>query len=74
MSVIPFNQTPEAKKFWESIPPNIRVKLLNNVYCAHCQNTRGVGNAKMNIEKGDLIIKGMCTTCGGEVCRLVEGD
>ncbi len=68
------NQTPGAKKFWETIPQNIRIKLLNNVYCVNCKKTRSVGNAKMNIEKGDLIIKGICTTCGGDVCRLIEGD
>jgi hypothetical protein len=68
------DQTPGAKKIWKSIPPNIRVKLLNNVYCTHCGKTRSVANAKMNIDKGDLIIRGICTTCSGEVCRLVEGD
>lgn len=74
MNSNPLEQTPGAKKFWESIPSNIRIKLLNNVYCAHCSETRSVANAKMNIEKGDLIIRGICTTCSGEVCRLVEGD
>ena len=70
----PLNQTIGAKKFWDSIPQNIRVKLLNNVYCAHCRKTGSVANTKMNIEKGDLIIRGICTTCSGEVCRLVEGN
>ena len=74
MSTGNFKQTPQAKKFWESIPSNIRVKLLNNVFCGTCMGTKSLGNPEMKIEKGDLIITGACTTCGHDVCRLVEGD
>lgn len=68
------NQTPQAKKLWEAIPPDVRVKLLNNVWCSNCAKSTGVGKASMTVESSDLIIRGVCTACGSEVARLVEGD
>lgn len=68
------NQSPEAKKAWETIPKNIRLKLLNNVWCTNCSDMNGVGNATMSVDKGNLVIRGSCTSCGGDVVRLVEGE
>ena len=68
------NQTPQAKKIWKAIPKNVRLKILNNVWCVHCSKMTGVGNTTMNIDRGDLIIRGHCTLCGGDVARLVEGE
>ncbi len=65
-------QTTQAKKIWEAIPPEVRLKLLNNVYCVSCSKTTAVGNTKMTIESGNLIIKGRCTSCGNKVARLIE--
>ena len=66
------NFTPKAKQIWESIPGNIRVKILNNVWCVSCASNRGLGKVSGKIEKGMLILRGVCTRCGGEVARGVE--
>lgn len=67
-------QTPAAKQFWNTIAGPIQVKLLNNVWCGDCRDVSSVAVETMNIEKGDLIIKGKCTKCNGAVARLIEGD
>ena len=64
--------SPQAKIIWEKIPSNIRVKLLNNVYCSFCRKAVGIGCVKGRVEKGDVILKGICTNCAGPVCRLIE--
>gem|GEM_PF-2284389 len=65
-------QTTQAKLIWKSIPQPVRLKLLNNVYCVECKQMTGVGNIKMTVKGGDLIINGSCTSCGGNVARLIE--
>lgn len=66
--------TPVAKKLWEKIPPHIRVKLLNNVWCGSCVDSVGIGNTKGFVERGDLILEGVCTKCGHSVCRVIESE
>jgi hypothetical protein len=66
--------TPKAKKIWESIPGDIRLKILNNVWCFQCRNTTGIGNFTGKIEKGMLVLRGVCTRCGGEVARVIENE
>ncbi len=65
-------QSTQAKILWESIPQSARLSLLNNVYCGECKKSTGVGNIKMTVEGGNLIINGICTSCGSKVARLVE--
>lgn len=43
--------TPQAKKLWERIPASIRVKLLNNVYCNQCRETRSIGEASAIVKR-----------------------
>ena len=64
--------TPQAQKLWEKIPNEVRVKLLNNVYCTSCRDMVGIANVTGNIDGGDLVLKGICTACGGPVARLIE--
>lgn len=64
--------TNEAQKFWDSIPEEIQTKLLNNVFCVRCKLTTIV-NFTGKVKKGDLILEGVCKTCGGRVARLIEG-
>lgn len=68
------NLTPKAKKIWESIPGDIRLRILNNVWCARCSDVTGIGNFTGKIEKGMLILRGVCTRCGGEVARVIEDE
>jgi hypothetical protein len=66
--------TPQAKRFWETITPELRLRILNNVWCVHCMKSSSMGNAAGRIEKGMLALTGVCTRCGGVVARLVEPD
>ena len=68
------NLTPKAKKIWDSIPGDIRLKILNNVYCVQCREMTGIGNFTGKIEKGMLVLRGVCTRCGGEVARVIENE
>jgi hypothetical protein len=64
--------TPPAKKTWERIPPNQRLRILNNVWCVTCMKSSSMGNVSGRIEKGVLTLTGICTRCGGVVARIVE--
>lgn len=64
--------SPQAKTLWENIPANVRIKLLNNAHCSACQKVVGIGAVKGRVVDGDIVLEGVCTTCGGQVCRLIE--
>lgn len=66
--------TGPAKKLWDEVPPNVRPKLLNNVWCTTCGTPSGIGNIKGTVEHGDLVLRGVCTKCGGSVCRVIENE
>ncbi len=66
--------TPKVQKIWESIPGDIRFKILNNVWCVNCASTTGMGKVSGKIEKGMLVLRGVCTRCGGEVARVIENE
>jgi hypothetical protein len=66
--------SPQAKKIWESIPDSIRLKLLNNVWCTQCGEMTGIGNVSGKVESGMLVLRGVCTRCGGEVARVIENE
>ena len=66
--------TAKAKMLWDAIPGDVRLRILNNVWCANCSQATGIGNISGKVEKGDLILRGVCTRCGGNVTRLIEND
>jgi hypothetical protein len=66
--------TPQAKRFWQKVPGNIRLRLLNNAFCVSCKDETGIGNPSGEMKRGDLLLTGVCTKCGTPVARLVEGD
>lgn len=63
----------EVKQRWESIPLNIRRKILDSVWCGNC--LKGVPiidyEAKMQ-ESKDVLLKGYCSNCGHSVARIIE--
>ena len=62
--------TTEALIAWEKIPNEVRLRLLNKVYCRCCKRGCGVANAVLD---GDaLLIKGNCIICGTNIVRYVE--
>ncbi|MBS1251940.1 MAG: hypothetical protein MAG451_00974 [Anaerolineales bacterium] len=66
--------TVEARAQWESIPAQIRERLLSNVWCGHCSNVTTITDFKGHVERGDLVLTGKCATCGCEVARVIEGE
>jgi len=71
---VEFSLTPQAQEIWDAIPGDFQMKLLNNVWCRTCSDTRGIGSVKGKIEKGMLILKGICTRCGNPVARVIENE
>ena len=67
-----FSLTPQAFRIWINIPGDIQMKILNNVWCRTCSDTTGIGNVSGKVEKGMLILKGICTRCGNPVARVIE--
>ena len=66
--------TPQAGKIWESLAPDLRLRILNDVWCVNCMKPSSMGNASGKVEKGRLTLTGVCTRCGGLVARIVEQD
>ena len=70
----PISFTPQALKLWESIPGEIRQRLLRNVWCGDCGTSVTITHFTGRIERGDLILTGQCGQCQGEVARVIEGE
>jgi hypothetical protein len=66
--------TPKARKIWESIAGDIRVRILNNVWCGHCRKESSIGNLTGKIESGMLVLRGICTKCSEGVARVIENE
>ncbi len=66
--------TPKAKTIWEAIAGDIRIRLLNNVWCGHCRKTSSMGNLSGKVESGMLVLRGGCTKCGSHVARVIENE
>ena len=69
-----FSLTPQAFRIWINIPGDIQIKILNNVWCRNCSDITGIGNVSGKVEKGMLILKGICTRCGNPVTRAIENE
>ena len=63
-----------AQEFWNKIPAEIRIKILNEVWCGKCKAAVSILNITGSVEGGDLVLKGNCHQCGRPVARLIEGD
>ena len=71
---VEFSLTPQAQKIWDAIPGDFQMKLLNNVWCRTCSDVTGIGSVSGKVEKGMLILKGICTRCGNPVTRVIENE
>jgi len=71
---VEFSLTPQAQEIWNAIPGDFQMKLLNNVWCRTCSDITGIGSVSGNVEKGMLILKGICTRCGNPVARVIENE
>lgn len=62
-----------AIKKWNSIPEDIRKKLLQNVFCGSCGVTTIAPGYTITQKKGlGILLNGACSKCGHGVCRVIE--
>ena len=66
--------TKPARQRWETIPANIRQRLLSNVWCGHCRHETTITDFSGAIKGGDLLLVGKCTECLDDVARVTEGS
>ena len=67
-----FTLIPQARRIWDNLPGDIQMKILNNVWCRTCSDTTGIGSVSGKVEKGMIVLKGICTRCGNPVARVIE--
>jgi hypothetical protein len=58
----------------ESIPADIRQRLLANVWCGQCRHGVTITNFTGTINGGNLLLVGKCAECHGDVARVIEGS
>jgi ATP diphosphatase len=64
--------TPEARRLWRTIPMDKQELILQNVYCSQCSSMVTMVKFSGREEQRDLILTGVCATCGGKVARVIE--
>lgn len=65
--------TPAAMSRWLRMSDDGKELILSTIFCGHC-GARGqlrdlVGELHPS---GDIMLYGICTECGGKVCRVIE--
>ena len=63
----------KAMQKFNQIPDEIKPKILSNVYCTSCKNMVTIIDFEASVECDDLILRGKCKNCLGQVVRLIEG-
>ena len=52
-------------------PGEVRVKILNNVWCVGRAESKEIGSVSGKKEKGmETALRGVCTRCGGPACPV----
>jgi hypothetical protein len=64
--------TERAAVLWSTIPQEARERILKNVFCVKCRGAVEIVDFKGEEKRGDLILVGLCATCGHEVARVIE--
>jgi hypothetical protein len=52
--------TKPARQRWESIPADIRERLLSNVWCGQCRHETTITNFTSTLKGSDLLLVGQC--------------
>jgi hypothetical protein len=63
----------EALRKWNMLDKVTQNKLLENVYCKNCSITTIVDYV-VTSSKPDIVLKGKCQKCKGDVARLIEWE
>jgi hypothetical protein len=66
--------TPAALRRWEGLEPNAQVQILNNAWCGVCRKTTHIQVRSAKIDRGDLLLSGLCGRCAANVARIVEKE
>ena len=66
------NFTPAAANLWAAIPPEIKKRLLANVWCGHCRHEVIITNFTGAVRQGDLLLVGQCAQCKCDVAKVLE--
>ncbi len=66
--------TEEARARWAAISPDLRERLLRNVWCSHCTGETTIVDYSGTIQSGNLVLEGSCKACRGSVSRVIEGQ
>lgn len=61
-----------AQKKWNKIPVSEQEMFLKNVWCSQCSSVTELKEPTFENVSQDLLIKGYCNTCNGDVARLIE--
>lgn len=64
----------KALQIWSLIPENIRSTILSNVYCVNCKDMTTIIDYSIEESKPDIVLRGKCAVCNGEVARVVENS
>ena len=59
--------TEPARQRWETIPADIRQRLLSNVWCGQCRHETTITNFSGAIKGGNLLLVGKCAECRSDV-------
>lgn len=68
------NFTRPARHSWESIPADIRQRLLANVWSGQCRHGVTITHFTGTINGGNLLLVGKCAKCHGDMARVIEGS
>jgi hypothetical protein len=65
--------TPAAMARWLRIPNEAKEALLAEVWCGRCKTGVLIREVRGELRRsGDIILRGSCAFCDGEVCRVIE--
>lgn len=63
----------EALKIWMELSADIRSKILSNVWCPDCRTAVTICDYGVDFDRGLVVLRGFCATCGHKVARALEG-
>jgi hypothetical protein len=64
--------TYQALALWNKVPAWAQEKILSNVYCGNCKAMTTIVDFSGHVVSGDLVLNGICKTCGAEAARVIE--
>ncbi len=79
MSVVATDSIPNfaddpAVRLWARVPDYGKRLILKNVWCSKCRTGVTIVDYTGSIISGDLLLSGKCSTCQGDVARVVESS